>query len=149
MAKREKGFPGKKAVKRAGSALARTAKKLSSKLHAGRGRKAEEPVVASAAMRSTPKVKTARATSAAAGTSRPTKRKADVGLDVAARTYTPQQTSLKTPFRADGSDRHRDQEFVGDRPDDRWSNEDHFTNKSGDPRIGTHGRAYEPGERRK
>jgi hypothetical protein len=33
--------------------------------------------------------------------------------------------------------------------DDRWQDEDHFTNKSGDARIGTHGRGDEPGEKRR
>ena len=32
--------------------------------------------------------------------------------------------------------------------DNRWQDEDHFTNKSGDSRIGTRGRTYEPGEQR-
>ena len=30
--------------------------------------------------------------------------------------------------------------------DERWNDEDRFTNKSGDPRIGTHRRTYEPAE---
>ncbi len=60
--------------------------------------------------------------------------------------YTPTQTSLKAPFRASGADRQRDQEFAAGVADDRWNDEDRFTNKSGDPRIGTHGRTYEPGE---
>jgi hypothetical protein len=64
------------------------------------------------------------------------------------RVYTPPQMSLKASFRADGSDRERDQEFALGYVDERWNNEDLFTNKSGDPRIGTHGRMYEPGERR-
>ena len=32
--------------------------------------------------------------------------------------------------------------------DEPWNDEDRFTNKSADPRIGTHGRTYEPGESR-
>lgn len=145
MARREtKGATAKRAVKKAGSAIARTAKKLTSKLHAGKRRKAEEPVEARAAVRSSPKVKTSRAVSK----SRPVKRQTDVPLDVLAATHTAQQTSVKASFRADGADHHRDQEFVGDRVDATWNDEDHYTNKSGDPRIGTHGRAYEPGERR-
>ena len=32
--------------------------------------------------------------------------------------------------------------------DDRWNDEDHFTNKSGDPRIGTRRRTYEANEDR-
>lgn len=60
--------------------------------------------------------------------------------------YTPTQTSLKASFRSDGSDQQRDQEPAGGFSDERWNDEDHFTNKSGDPRIGTHGRNDEPGE---
>src|SRR5881227_212891 len=51
MARRENG---KSAVKRAGKAIARTAKKLTSKLRPGRRHKtAEEPVVAKASVRAT------------------------------------------------------------------------------------------------
>jgi hypothetical protein len=60
--------------------------------------------------------------------------------------YTPDHTSLKTGFRTDGGDQHRDQEFAGGFSDERFNDEDRITNKSGDPRIGTHGRTYEPGE---
>ena len=63
--------------------------------------------------------------------------------------YTPTQTSLKAPFRADGRDQQSDQELTPGDLSDRWNAEDRFTNKSGDPRIGTHGRAYEPGETRR
>ena len=79
---------------------------------------------------------------------RPVRREPDIPLDRVERAYMPMQTSLKAPFRADGRDRQSDQELTpGDRSD-RWNDEDRFTNKSGDPRIGTHGRAYEPGEKR-
>jgi hypothetical protein len=93
--------------------------------------------VAKATTRTTPKVKTARAV-------RPAKREPDIPLDVVERTYTPKQTSLKASFRASGAEAQRDQDV----PMERWNDEDHYTNKSGDPRIGTHGRAYEPGEKR-
>jgi len=148
MARREtKASTAKKAVKKAGSAIARTAKKLTSKLTAGKRRKAEEPVKARAAVRATPKVKSNRATSTTK--SRPTKRTTDVPLDVVARTYTPQQTSLKSSFRATGADQQRDQDVISrGRADDGFGDEDHYTNKSGNPRIGTHGRTYEPGEKR-
>jgi hypothetical protein len=73
---------------------------------------------------------------------------ADIPLDQLDRSYTPQQTSLKAPFRASGADRQRDQEHGRGIADDRWNDEDHLTNKSGDPRIGTRGRTYEPGEKR-
>src|SRR2546430_13823060 len=138
MARREQG---KSVVKRARKAIARTAKKLTTKLSPRRRRKTAEPVEARATTRATPKVKTARAV-------RPAKRRSDIPLDMLAQTYTPTQTSLKAPFRTTGADRQRDQEFVADRPDAPWNDEDHFTNKSGDPRIGTHGRAYEPGEKK-
>jgi hypothetical protein len=80
--------------------------------------------------------------------SRAPRRSADIPMDRIANTYTPTQTSLKAPFRASGGGRGRDQEYARGDGDDRWADEDRFTNKSGDPRIGTHGRVYEPGEAR-
>jgi hypothetical protein len=77
---------------------------------------------------------------------RPVQRQTDIPLPILEDTYTPPQTSLKAGFRADGADRHRDQELLPESADDRWNDEDRFTNKSGNPRIGTHGRTYEPGE---
>ena len=135
-----RGEKKRSTVRRAGSAIARTAKTLTTKLRPARRRKkkTEEPIAAKATTRATPKVKTARAVA------RPAKRQADVPLDAVARTYSPKQTSLKTPFRATGADHQRDQEVIGE----SWNDEDHYTNKSKDPRIGTHGRAYEPGERK-
>jgi hypothetical protein len=78
---------------------------------------------------------------------RSTRREGDIGMDVIASTYTPLGSS-KSSFRDDGSDHHRDQEFANGSGDTRWNDEDRITNKSGDPRIGTHGRTYEPGESR-
>lgn len=78
---------------------------------------------------------------------RPTRREPDIPLDVIGETYTPTHASAKTSFRSDGSDHHRDQEFATGAADTRWNDEDRITNKSGDPRIGTHGRTYEPEER--
>ena len=78
---------------------------------------------------------------------RPARREPDIPIDQLNRTYSPTQTSLKGPFRANGADRQRDQEFASGAGLDRWNDEDHYTNKSGDPRIGTHRRSYEPGER--
>jgi hypothetical protein len=77
------------------------------------------------------------------------KRDGDIGIERIESTYTPPQTSLKAGFRATGADRQHDQEFVRGVADDRWNDEDLLTNKSGDSRIGTHGRTYEPGEARK
>jgi hypothetical protein len=81
-------------------------------------------------------------------TARPLHRDPDIPLERIEHTYTPHQTSLKASFRTSGADRQRDQEFARGVADDRWNDEDRFTNKSGDPRIGTHGRTYEPGEAR-
>jgi hypothetical protein len=72
----------------------------------------------------------------------------DIPLDVIEQTYVPHQASSKTSFRSDGSDHQRDQEFIYGVEEERWNAEDRFTNKSGDPRIGTHRRTYEPGESR-
>lgn len=125
-------------LRRLTSALSRAARRLT-------GRGAEETVD------DTPQP--ARA-SAASSTSRPqqqartTRRESDIPLDVLDRAYTPPATSAKASFRSDGSDHQSDQEFALGFSDERWNDEDHLTNKSGDPRIGTHGRAYEPGENR-
>jgi hypothetical protein len=78
---------------------------------------------------------------------RPIRRETDIPLDQLDRSYSPTQTSVKAGFRADGGDQHRSQEFASGAGDERWNDEDHYTNKSGDPRIGTHRRSYEPGER--
>lgn len=84
----------------------------------------------------------------AAQKARGTKREADIPLDVIGRTYTPPMTSSKASFRSDGADHQQDQELPTIMADERWNDEDRFTNKSGDPRIGTRGRTYEPGETR-
>jgi hypothetical protein len=84
--------------------------------------------------------------SAPASNVRSPRREPDIPLDRIEKEYTPQQTSLKSGFRDDGSARQRDQDLP---VDERWNDEDRFTNKSGDPRIGTRGRTYEPGEARK
>lgn len=71
---------------------------------------------------------------------------ADNPLEIPNQTYTPKQTSLKASFRASGEELERDQDLAGGFADERFNDEDHFTNKSGDPRIGTHHRKYEPEE---
>ena len=76
------------------------------------------------------------------------RREADIPLDVIDRAYTPSDTSSKASFRSDGADHQKDQEFALGVADDRWNDEDRITNKSGDPRIGTHRRTYEPAEAR-
>src|SRR5947209_8355014 len=43
---------------------------------------------------------------------RPVRREADVPLEQLDQSYSPTQTSLKGAFRANGSDRQRDQEFA-------------------------------------
>lgn len=83
--------------------------------------------------------------SAGSGTTpRTTRRQTDIGLDVLSNTYTPPRTSSKASFRSTGADHQQDQEFATGVSDSRWNDEDRYTNKSGDPRIGTHGRTYEP-----
>src|ERR1700682_472510 len=78
-----------------------------------------------------------RVRSAKPKAARPPRRPADIPIDVRTRTYTPTQTSLKAPFRITGEDRQRDQEYVSGYAEERFSEEDRLTNKSGDPRIGT------------
>lgn len=105
--------------------------------------KAADPVEAQAAP-----VKPARTRKAAPKAARHARREADIPLDVLDRAYTPPITSSKASFRSDGADHQHDQEFSRGVADADWNDEDHFTNKSGDPRIGTRRRTYEPNENR-
>jgi hypothetical protein len=110
-----------------------------------RGHKAEEnaePVMTAAA------AEPRRPRSTAPKAARPTRREADIPLDVLDRAYTPPATSSKASFRSDGADHQHDQEFSRGVADANWNDEDHYTNKSGDPRIGTRGRTYEANESR-
>lgn len=75
-------------------------------------------------------------------------RQTDIPMDIITNAYTPSATSSKASFRSDGRDHQSDQEFALGMADERWNDEDRFTNKSGDPRIGTHRRTYEPEETR-
>src|SRR5436189_1452431 len=75
-------------------------------------------------------------------------RETDIPLDLIERTYTPPATSSKASFRSDGADHQLDQEFAFGHTDNEWNDEDRYTNKSGDPRIGTHRRNSEPDEAR-
>ena len=93
-----------------------------------------------------PVAREAKRTTAEEHHARPAQRQTDIGVDTLADAYTPTQTSLKAPFRATGRDRQNDQQYGRGPEDDRWRDEDRLTNKSGDPRIGTHGRTYEPDE---
>jgi hypothetical protein len=79
---------------------------------------------------------------------RVTPRQTDIPLDLLTQAYTPADTSSKASFRSSGQDHQNDQEFALGVFDERWNDEDRLTNKSGDPRIGTHGRTYEPEEAR-
>ncbi len=79
---------------------------------------------------------------------RPVRLESDIPMRDLEEAYTPKQTSLKAGFRSSGADHQSDQEYARGVSDDRWNEEDRMTNKSGDPRIGTHGRTYEPGEAR-
>ena len=114
----------------------------------GRGRSAEsnEPNAAEPAMSAS--APTRKQVQQEETKARVTRREADIGVGVAGRSYTPPMTSSKASFRTDGADHQRDQEFAFTSADERWNDEDHYTNKSGDPRIGTHQRTYEPGENR-
>jgi hypothetical protein len=85
---------------------------------------------------------------AAASAARTPRRQTNIPLDVLNQTYTPPATSSKASFRSDGADHQHDQEFARGTTESRWNDEDRYTNKSGDPRIGTHRRTYEPGEQR-
>ena len=81
------------------------------------------------------------ARSAEPAVSRPVQRTSDIPMEAIENAYTPPITSSKASFRSDGADHARDQDFITYASEDRWNDEDRLTNKSGDPRIGTHGRS--------
>jgi len=124
-------------LKTAKSAVSRTAKKIAKRLRPARKR---TEAVATAPRPAKPKKRVV------AKASRPLRIEPDIPIDVLNKTYTPKQTSLKSSFRTTGEERQRDQEFASGYVETRWNDEDRFTNRSGDPRIGTHHRKYEPGE---
>jgi hypothetical protein len=124
-------------LKTAKAAVSRTAKKVTKRLRPARKR--TEAVVAAPRPVKPKKRPVANA-------SRPVRIEPDIPIDVLNKTYTPRQTSLKSSFRTNGEERQRDQEFASGYVETRWKDEDRFTNRSGDPRIGTHHRKYEPGE---
>ncbi len=128
---------GRGRLARTRSAVAETARKLTAKLR--RGKQEQEAIEPQAIRGRAP---------AAQAQARPKRPQTDVPFDLLSNAYTPRQTSLKASFRSTGEDHQRDQELADGYADERWSAEDRFTNKSGDPRIGTHGRSYEPGEGR-
>lgn len=138
MARREGNSDSKTArrgrISRLRNAISRNARKLTSRLHRKRADEPEKMEMAPSERVRTP------APQAAA---RRPRRQTDVPIDLISNTYTPTQTSLKGPFRSTGDERQRDQDegYAA-----QWNDEDRFTNKSGDPRIGTHRRTYEPAE---
>ena len=62
-------------------------------------------------------------------TTKPRRVEPDVPIDQLERAYIPPQTSFKTSFRADGSDRQRDQEIIPGYMEERFLDEDIYTNK--------------------
>jgi len=119
-------------IARMQSAIAQTARQLGAKIR--HPLKRELPAVEAAPAKSARPHPVPHA-------ARPVQRKTDVPIDLV--TYAPRQTSRKGPFRATGEDHERDQELAGGFADERFKEEDRFTNRSGDPRIGTHNRRYE------
>lgn len=127
--------------------LRRVAKMVTGLFSRGRTASEDTGMTASAGTQASARSTNTNARSAATP-GRVTRREADIPLDVLGRTYTPPFTGGKAGFRSDGSDHQNDQEFAYGVADERWNDEDRLTNKSGDPRIGTHRRTYEPGEER-
>lgn len=139
----------KSVVKKAGSAIAKTTRKLTTKLRphkrVAKAKKAPEPQVAKA--KKAPEPQVAKPKRNPSPVTHTTQRTSDVPLDLLIDAYVPSQTGMKSSFRSDGADQQNDQE-ISPGATDRFLDEDHFTNKSGDARIGTHGRTSVPGEMR-
>lgn len=124
---------------RVASSVKRAVKRVTAKVRPGRAR-----------LEAAEKAQTPRPARKAEGAkARPKRAQTDIPIDTLANTYTPRQASAKAGFRDDGRIRQSTQEFGRNIPDETFAEEDGFTNKTGDPRIGTHRRTYEPGERNK
>jgi hypothetical protein len=140
MAKRkvtEEGSEGGR-LRRAASSVGKAVRHAASKLRPGSRAAAAAPPTPS---------RQAAAPKSSKPAARAPRRQADIPMDAIASTYVPPQTGMKSGFRSDGRDRQLDQDLIPSAADDRFNDEDRITNKSGDPRIGTHRRTYEPGER--
>ncbi|MGH9421012.1 MAG: hypothetical protein ACRD3J_13635 [Thermoanaerobaculia bacterium] len=136
----------KPAVRRASSATTKTTRKRTTKPSARKRITKPSPRKRVAKAKETPEPQAAKPKSNPPA-ARPVQRTSDVPIDLIAEWYTPKQTSLRASFRSDGADLQSDQEIpIGD--GDGFQDEDHFTNKSGDARIGTHGRVYQQSEAR-
>jgi hypothetical protein len=143
MAKERENHDSNGPLSRAASSLGRAFSRLT---RVARGRSKTTPMQAGSAPTASSASDTPRAEKPVSQ-QRATTRQSDIPMDIITNAYTP-GTSTKAGFRSNGNDHHRDQEFALGTADDRWNDEDLLTNKSGDPRIGTHGRTYEPGEAR-
>lgn len=143
---------GRGRIRRAASSVGNTMKRVASKLHLSRARNPVEATVEAtgeatgeATARRT--FDMAQKSPQASAASRPKRVDTEIPLETIAEMYTPSQAASKEGFRSDGHDRQADQEYARGIADERFNAEDVLTNKSGDPRIGTHHRTYEPGER--
>jgi hypothetical protein len=119
-----------------------TASKGTKKKAAGKLAKVKSKV--KAAVRSVLKPKKSKNTGSKAGSKkavRPIRRESDVSAQELA-TRTPSQQSGKGPFDKNRAENQRDTEArVGvTNTNERFSEEDQYTNRTGDPRIGTRGR---------
>jgi hypothetical protein len=143
------GMAPKQETQRGLGGLRRVASMVTKLFSRNKGASQDDGMTASAASTAASAVNEApRNSRSAQQPGRVTRREADIPLDVIGRTYTPPFTGGKAGFRSDGEDHQNDQEFAFGVSDERWNDEDRLTNKSGDPRIGTHRRTYEPGEAR-
>lgn len=71
----------------------------------------------------------------------------DIPMEILDGLYIPASMSSKSSLRSDGADHQNDQEAVDDIAI-QWNQEDVYTNKSGDPNIGTHHRSNRQEARR-
>ena len=131
---------GRGRIRRAASSVGNAVKRLAMKVKPGRApAEVEETEPAPRHM--------ARHTISTTAAAHPRLVDSDIPLETIEETYTPSQVASRASFRSDGHEREADQEYVRGVADDRFNPEDAFTNRSGDPRIGTHRRTHESAER--
>lgn len=139
----KKSSPTPKSASKRGGKLAAIRDTLKSKVKkiASRVRKSPGKASPEASMRAKKSAPSTRSTPSPPQARRIV-RKSDV-TDAELSEFGPSQTSSRGPFDKHRSDDRRDQEITAALGEPRFKDEDEYTNRSGDKRIGTHNREYE------
>jgi hypothetical protein len=140
---RKSAAPAKKgAVRKAASKVVRAVKRAAAAVKPAKSRNTGSKATKKQAAKTAPRPAAKKA--AAKNAPRKVQRKSDLtAVDLT--TPTPSQMSQRGPFDKPRGARFRDVEAADAvvNTNEQWAEEDQFTNRTGDKRIGTRGRKYE------